>query len=170
MARRQGQIISAELKVKIVLETLEGEQTINQIASKYNITTKSILNWKKQFLDNASLVFDTSSATKSYKSEIEDLKQQNDNLAKALGKATIRADWAEGKLRSLDYKTKKSLIGHKLNISIEDQCKILNVSRGSFYYKSKQISQYNLQILNAMDEIYTNNSEYGYRFIHQQLM
>ena len=170
MARKQRQIISANLKVKIVLETLEGELTINQIASKYNVTTKSIQNWKKQFLDNASLVFDTNKSTKSYKDEIDDLKQQNDQLAKALGKATIRADWAEGKLKSLDYKTKKSLIGHKHNISIEDQCKILNVSRSSFYYTAKPMNPYNLQILNAMDEIYTNNSEYGYRFIHQQLL
>jgi len=31
------------------------------------------------------------------------------------------------------------------------------------------MSKENIKILHAMDEIYTDNSEYGYRFIYQQL-
>ncbi len=49
---------SAEFKSKVVLELLSEEQTIAQIASKYEISAKSLIDWKKQFLDNASLVFD----------------------------------------------------------------------------------------------------------------
>ena len=170
MGRKKGQTYSAEKKVQIVLELLKEEQTIAQIASKYQITAKSIQNWKKQFLENASLAFDVAGATKTYKDEIEDLKEENEQLAKALGKATIKAEWAEGKLKSLDYKTKKALISPKLHISIQDQCDALSVSRSSFYYKPKPMSSHNIQILNAMDEIYTDNPEYGYRYIHQQLL
>ena len=32
------------------------------------------------------------------------------------------------------------------------------------------MSNINLQILNSIDEIYTDNPEYGYRYIHQQLL
>jgi|GEM_PF-2159448 len=48
---------SADFKAKVVLELLSGEQTIAQIASKYEISAKSLIEWKKQFLENASLAF-----------------------------------------------------------------------------------------------------------------
>ncbi|MDQ1264793.1 MAG: putative transposase, partial [Campylobacterota bacterium] len=51
MSRKKGQIYSAEQKTKIVLELLKEDQTINQLATKYQITAKSIQNWKKQFLE-----------------------------------------------------------------------------------------------------------------------
>lgn len=52
MARKKGQTYSAEKKVQIVLELLKEEQTVGQLAAKYQITAKSIQNWKKQFLEN----------------------------------------------------------------------------------------------------------------------
>lgn len=170
MARKKGQTYTAQQKTNIVLECLKEEKTLNELATEYKITPKTIQNWKKQFLDNASIAMEPAKAVTEYKNEIEDLKSQNDALAKALGKATIKAEWAEGKLKSLDYKTKKSLIKSELYISIQDQCDALNISRSSFYYTPKPMSGYSLQILNAMDEIYTDNPDYGYRMIHRQLL
>jgi putative transposase len=170
MARKKGQTYTAQQKTNIVLECLKEEKTLNELATEYKITPKTIQNWKKQFLDNASIAMEPAKAVTEYKNEIEALKSQNDALAKALGKATIKAEWAEGKLKSLDYKTKKSLIKSELYISIQDQCDALNISRSSFYYTPKPMSGCNLQILNAMDEIYTDNPDYGYRMIHRQLL
>ncbi|MDX4037710.1 IS3 family transposase [Aliarcobacter skirrowii] len=170
MGRKKGQVFSAEFKTRIVLELLEGDATINQIASKHNITVKSIQNWKKQFLENAFLAFDVAGATKTYKDEIEELKEQNEQLAKALGKATVRADFAEGKLKSLDLSNKKALIDPKhKELTISEQCEILNISRSSYYYESVQYSNQDIKIMNKIDEIYTNRSFYGYRRIHMQL-
>ena len=53
----------AEFKTKIVLELLSGDQTVSQIASKYSLISKSILNWKKVFLANASLAFNADAAS-----------------------------------------------------------------------------------------------------------
>jgi len=170
MARKKGQTYSAEKKVQIVLELLKEDQTIGQLASKYQITTKSIQNWKKQFLDNAAIAMEPAKAVSEYKAQLANKEQEIGELHKALGKATIKAEWAEGKLKSLDYKRKKQLIKSELNISIQDQCDALGVSRSSFYYTARPMSSNNLQILNSMDEIYTDNPEYGYRFIHQQLL
>lgn len=170
MARKKGQVFSAEFKTKIVLELLEGELTINQIASKHNITVKSIQNWKKQFLENASLAFDVAGATKTYKDEIEELKTENEQLAKALGKATVRADFAEGKLKSLDLSNKKTLINPKHEqLTISEQCEILNISRSSYYYENVPLKEQDIKILHKIDEIYTDTSFYGYRRIHMQL-
>lgn len=170
---------SADFKTKAVLELLSNASTLNQVASKYDVTPQSLLTWKKQFLENASLAFDVSGATKAYKDEIEELKESNDKLAKALGNATVERDWAVGKLEGLDLLNKQELIKSKPEEQTEQtkiklpskarQCKLLKVSRSSLYYKPKPMSEINHSILNAMDEIYTDNPEYGYRYIHRQL-
>lgn len=170
MARGRRKTFSADFKTKVVLELLEGDKTINQIASEYDITVKSIQNWKRQFLDNASLAFDIGGATKAYKDEIEDLKQENEDLAKALGKATVKAEWAVGKLKSLDLSNKKALIDSKHNkLTISEQCEIVGISRSSYYYEPIQYSEQDIKIINKIDEIYTDRSFYGYRRIHMQL-
>lgn len=170
MARKKGQTYSAEKKVQIVLELLKEEQTVGQLAAKYQITAKSIQNWKKQFLENAAIAMEPAKAISEYKSQLEAKDEEIDQLHKALGKTTIEKDWAVKKLKSLDYKTKKLLIKSELNISLQGQCNMLEISRSSFYYTPKPMSTYNLQILNSIDEIYTDNPEYGYRYIHQQLL
>ena len=63
---RKRTTYSAEFKSKVVLEILEGEKTLNEIASKYDLLPKNIQNWKRQFLDNASLAFDKSAVVKEY--------------------------------------------------------------------------------------------------------
>ena len=49
---------SADFKAKVVLEILEAEQTINEIATKYELLPTNVKNWKKMFLENMSLAFD----------------------------------------------------------------------------------------------------------------
>ncbi len=71
LPRKKGQTYSAEQKAKIVLELLKEEQTINQIASEYKVTVKTIQNWKKQFLENAALAFNPDKATEAYKKELK---------------------------------------------------------------------------------------------------
>jgi transposase-like protein len=81
--------IILEKKVQIVLELLKEEQTIAQIASKYQITAKTIKNWKKQFLENAAIAMEPAKAVSEYKAQIEAKEQEISDLQKALGKATI---------------------------------------------------------------------------------
>jgi len=51
---------------------MESELTIAQLSKKYEITGKTIQNWKKQFLENASLAFEPAKVVSEYKSEIKD--------------------------------------------------------------------------------------------------
>ena len=64
---RKRTTYSAEFKAKTVLEILEGEKTLNEIATKYELLPKNLQNWKKQFVDNAFLAFDKSAVAKEYK-------------------------------------------------------------------------------------------------------
>jgi len=72
---RKRRNFTAELKAKVVLELIEEDKTVNEVASKYDILPKSLQQWKKQFLDNAVLAFDKSVIVQEYKEEIEILKK-----------------------------------------------------------------------------------------------
>ena len=170
MARKKGQTYTPKQKTKVVLELLKEEKTINQLATEFNVTAKTIQNWKKQFLENADKAFETDDTSKQDKEELERLQAENDALAKTLGRTTVERDWAVGKLKSLDLSNKKTLVDSKLTITKTRQCELIGVSRSTLYYQAKPISDVNLQILHKMDEIYTDNSEYGYRMIHQELL
>ncbi len=50
------------------------------------------------------------------------------------------------------------------------QTKLLEINRTTLYYKPVPLASTNLEILNPMGEIYTDNPDYGYRMIHRQLI
>ena len=58
----EGQItqrnFSAKFKSELVIELLKGEKDLNTIATENNIQPNLLRNWKKEFLDKASVVFD----------------------------------------------------------------------------------------------------------------
>jgi putative transposase len=171
MTKKQVRNFSAEEKTRIVLELLKEDVTLSQLSSKYEVSSNSISHWKKQFLSNAAIAFEPAKVVSEYQEEINKLKEQNDELAKALGKATVERDWAVGKLRSLDLSNRKSLVASKLEqLPKTRQCELLGISLSSAYYKEQSLSNYNLNILNRVDEIYTDNPEFGYRYIYQQLL
>ena len=170
MSRKKGQVFTAEQKSRIILELIKEEKTVSQLASQYQVTSKTITNWKKQFIDNIAIAFEPAKAVSEFKNEIKELTEQNDELAKALGKATLKADFAVKKLKSLGLCDYRTLIEPEHKLSIQEQLKIFDISKSSYYYTPKPMNEENIKILDAMDVIATNNSEYGYRYIHQQLI
>ena len=164
---------SADFKAKLVLEVLEGEKTINEIASKYEVIPLSLKNWKKQFMENMSLAFDKSTVVKEYKDEIETLQKSNDDLAKKVGNLIVEKDFLEGKLVSLaSFKERRTLVDSKLNISLNKQCRLLHVSKSSLYYTPMKpfSSGKDIKILDAINNIYSDFPSYGSRRIHSQLL
>ena len=73
---------SAEFKVKLVLEVLKNEKTINQIAKENNVLPKSLMQWKKQFLENAEIAMEPSKVVKEYKEQIKELEKKVEKYAK----------------------------------------------------------------------------------------
>jgi len=164
---------SAEFKAKLVLEVLEGNKTINEIASTYEILPVSLKSWKQQFLENMSLAFDKSAVVKEYKDEIDILQKTNDELAKKVGNLTIEKDFLEGKLVSLaSSKERKALLDVKLNLSLNRQCKLLRISKSSVYYAPiKPFStSADIRLLDVINTIYSDFPAYGSRRIHAQLL
>jgi putative transposase len=71
-----------------------------------------------------------------------------------------------GKAKELGY-IKKCLVDSKFKkLPIARQCELLDISRSGIYYKAKVMSLYDLNILNRIDEIFTENPDYGYRYLY----
>ncbi len=135
MARKRVKY-GSEFKVKLVLEVLKNEKTLNQIAKEHNVLPKNLLNWKKQFLANAEIAMEPAKAVKEYKDQIKELEKKVDKYAKTVGKLTVERDWLEGKLKSLDLSTKRGIIQADTNKSLSHYRKheLLGISRSYNYY------------------------------------
>jgi len=172
---KKRKVYSAEFKSKLVLEVLEGELTLNEIASKYEILPNNLKNWKKQFLENMSLAFDKSAVVKEYKEEIAQLQKNSDALAKKVGTLTIERDWLEGKLVSLDLSNRKEMIDNQADnktISLNRQLELLQISKTAYYYKPVVpfSEEEDIKLLNTIDLIYTKHPYYGHRRVHKLLL
>jgi putative transposase len=119
-----------------------------------------------------SLAFDKSTVVKEYKDKIELLQKDKDMIAKKLGETIVEKEFLEGKLVSLaSSKERKTLLDTKLNLSINQQCKLLNISKSSLYYQPiKPFStDKEIKLLDAINNIYSDFPYYGYRRITKQL-
>ena len=80
-------------KTKVVLEAMQERETIQELGRKYNLHPTQISTWKKQFLSNASSVFDKGNAKQDDEKEktelfkkVGQLQMEVDFLKKVLGK------------------------------------------------------------------------------------
>ena len=157
---------TAEFKAKLVLELLEGEETLNEVASKYEVLPYNLKNWKKLFLENMSLAFDKSTVVKEYKEKIETLEKSNDQLAKKVGNLSIEKDFLMEKLQGLvSSKGRKTFVDIKHELSLNKQCKLLHIAKSTLYYEpvKRFSSDGELKLLNKLNDIYSEFPYYGTR-------
>lgn len=84
-----------EFKTKVVLEVLREEQTVNEIAAKYEMSPVMISRWKTEFIERASTVFEkkVSEADKMRK----EYESKQEHLEKLVGQLTVEVDWLKKK-------------------------------------------------------------------------
>ncbi len=92
MARRPRRGHSALFKAKVALEAIKGEQTVVELAERFQVHPNLITEWKIQLLDRASEVFDKGKSSdkepdvKELHAKIGQLTMENDFLSGALGR------------------------------------------------------------------------------------
>ena len=99
---RQRRNFSAKFKSDLVIELLKGEKDLNTLAAENNIQPNLLRNWKKEFLDKASVVFDD---------KREDNRKEKAEYAKKVGQLTMQVDWLKKKSEEIcgpDYESKFS--------------------------------------------------------------
>ena len=85
---------SPDFKAKVALAAIKGDETLSELARRYQINANMIVKWKKLLLENSAEVFasgkglapDRESEIKSLQAKIGEITMENDFLSKALGR------------------------------------------------------------------------------------
>lgn len=83
---------TAQEKTKLVLELIRGESEVNEVAAREGIAPNQLRNWKREFLENATTVFDKK-RDQRLKDELAERQQDADRLAKKVGQLTLEVDF-----------------------------------------------------------------------------
>uniref|UniRef100_UPI0034DF816C IS3 family transposase n=1 Tax=Candidatus Thiodubiliella endoseptemdiera TaxID=2738886 RepID=UPI0034DF816C len=175
MSKKRTKYTSA-FKTKLVLELLQNESTLVQIASKHNILPQNLQNWKKTFLANAEIAMEPSKAVKEYKKELVKSQKQNERLTALVGKVTVEKEWLAKKLKSLGLSNLKQLVDFKPSstsatqpLSINQQCQLLSINRSGLYYTPRTNVRKD-KIKSHITKVFEQIPIYGEKKVHQQLL
>lgn len=95
MPKRPRRNHAAGFKAKVALEAVKGEQTLIQLAERFQVHPNQITEWKKQLLEGAEGLFskerksDAVPDVKELHAKIGQLAMENDFLSSALGRIAV---------------------------------------------------------------------------------
>ncbi|WP_414835853.1 IS3 family transposase [Celeribacter halophilus] len=148
-----------EFKAKVALEALKGEETAAELASRFGVHPTMIHQWKRALLEGASGVFERG-GRKNPEINVEQVKE----LHAKIGELAVANDFLERKLKPLGREVRRDMIepDHP-QLSVVQQCKLLSISRSSFYYTAKGETAQNLDLMRRIDEQFLETPFFGVR-------
>ena len=89
---RKVQTYTSSRKLEVIRDILRGDKTLTQVCIKHSIAKSTVMGWKKQFDNNASMVFEMQTPQKEKQEDSPDLLKgiisrltiENEILKKAL--------------------------------------------------------------------------------------
>jgi len=151
---RKRRNYSPEFKAKVALGAIKNEATLAELAARFEVHPNLITKWKRSLLEGAADIFGKDQKSRKI---IED---QIDKLYRQIGQ----------KAQSLSRQQRKQMIDPwESKMSVANQCRVLNVSRSSFYYKGKPMSAEDLELMRLIDEHYLNHPCAGSRSMRNHL-
>ena len=169
---RQRRIFSAKFKSDLVIELLKGEKDLNTIATENNIQPNLLRNWKKEFLNNASVVFDDK-REENLREKLAEERKEKAAYAKKVGQLTMQVDWLKKNLKKFaDLTTRVNLVQNLLktkDLPASVGARLLGINRTSIYYQGKRISAEELACKAIIDHLHTDHPTWGSRQMAAQL-
>lgn len=97
MKKRQRKTYTTEFKVKIALEAIKGQRTINEIATHYGVHPNQVTQWKKQAIASLPEVFST-----KRERDAEGEEALKAELYQQIGQLKVELDWLKKKAGLFD--------------------------------------------------------------------
>jgi len=85
----------AKFKAKVAIEAIQERSTLNELASKYELSPVMISRWKKEFIENSAAAFEAPKSTD------EALEKQKDRYLRKIGDLEMQLDFAKRVSRKL---------------------------------------------------------------------
>lgn len=79
---------SNQFKFKVALEAAQGLQTLNEIASRYNLHPNQVGKWKKQLLEEGPAVFSSNAAR-----QLREQEARETELYEQIGRLKMELEW-----------------------------------------------------------------------------
>ncbi len=162
----------ADFKARVALEALRGDRTIQEIAARHKVHPNQVSTWKRQAVDGLGEVFSNGAERRQIdrEAEIHDLHAKA--CARAGGYRPV--DGGTGffgqRAQAMSREERKGMIrrGHP-DLSLSRQCRLVSISRSSFYYEPKGESEANLALMERIDKLFLKYPFHGSRQMARQL-
>ena len=93
MEKKQQIKISAEVKAKVALAAVGGQQTVQEIMKKYGVSKTAVYTWKKELEDKAASLFGGAPSVTAPTQE--QTQKKIDNLHRKIGELEMELDFAK---------------------------------------------------------------------------
>jgi transposase len=90
-SKRTRRKFSGEFKAKVALEAIKAQETINQIAARYEVHPHQVTQWKQHLLQQAPAAFDQPATLSQGEGVEEELYAQ-------IGRLKMQLEWLKKKL------------------------------------------------------------------------
>jgi transposase-like protein len=92
-----------EFKAKIVLEVIQGDRELGEIAAENNLNPNMVRTWKTAFIKNANRVFNERQSEKEIRRKEAELEQERNQMLKTIGQLTLERDFLQDVFRRNGY-------------------------------------------------------------------
>jgi len=91
---KKRRTFNAQFKSKVALEALREQETLAQIASRYDVLPVQVSQWKSQLLSAAPASF---ARKGSHKKQLEEHDEKESRLYQKIGQLEVELDWLKKK-------------------------------------------------------------------------